>query len=126
MGDPRSQELLFKQYYPFAMQIAMRYSKNENNAADILSETFLNVFRSIHTYQSIKGSFHAWLKKIVINECIDQLKKNKHFFASLDTEMSQEPFVDTHLIASLNAMEILELIRLLPFYRESFDDFSLA
>ena len=72
-GDRRSQKQLYQQFYGFAMTIAMRYSRDEMDAADIMSHAFVKIFRSIKSYDSSKGSLHAWIKRILVNEGLYQI-----------------------------------------------------
>jgi RNA polymerase sigma-70 factor (ECF subfamily) len=63
----KAQEALFRHFYGFAMSIALRYSRDEMDAADIVSHAFIKIIKSIHSFDSNKGSLHAWIKKIVFN-----------------------------------------------------------
>ncbi len=55
---------------------AFRIVKNSAEAEDIMQEAFLTGFQKIGDYKG-DASFGAWLKRIVINRAIDQLKKKK-------------------------------------------------
>ena len=63
----KAQEGLFREFYGFAMTIALRYSRDEMDAADIVSHAFIKIFKSIHSYDGNKGSLNAWIKRIVVN-----------------------------------------------------------
>lgn len=112
-GIRKAQEQLYRYSYSFAMTIAMRYATDENEAADILSGAFVSMFRSIHTFDPSKGNFHGWLKKIIINESLDHIKKRSRF-VSLETETVAEPFINNEIIEKTDAADILQLIRRLP------------
>lgn len=49
---------------------------NREDAEDILQETFVECFRNISSFR-FESTFGAWLKKILINKCINQLNKKK-------------------------------------------------
>ena len=59
---------------------SLRLVNDSMEAEDIMQEAFLKVFKNIHTYKE-EVSFGAWLKRIVVNQSLDVLKKRK-----LDTE----------------------------------------
>ena len=99
--------------YGFAMTIAMRYAVDEHEAADVLGHAFVKMFRSIHSFDATKGNFHGWLKKIVINESLDQIKQRSRF-TSLELDTAEEPFVSNSIIEKTDAVEILQLVRQLP------------
>src|SRR5260370_20897659 len=95
------------------MAIALRYSTGEHEAADILGQAFVKMFRSIHTYDAAKGNFHGWLKIIIINEAIDYIKQRSRF-SSLELDTPEEPFVNNSVIEKTDAAAILQLVRQLP------------
>lgn len=95
------------------MTIAMRYATDEHEAADILGHAFVKMFRSIHAFDETKGNFHGWVKKIIINEALDQIKLRSRF-VSLEIETVEEPFVNNSIIEKTDAAAILQLVRQLP------------
>ncbi|WP_073081100.1 RNA polymerase sigma factor [Chitinophaga jiangningensis] len=112
-GDRKAQEQLYRQLYAFGMAIAMRYATDEQEAADILGQSFVKMFRSLHTFDNTKGNFHGWLKKIVINEALDHIKQRSRF-TSLELESAEEPYVQNSVIEKNDAAAILQLVRQLP------------
>lgn len=56
--------------------LAFRMLNNREDAEDILQETFLECFRNIGSFR-FESTFGAWLKSILINKCINQLRKKK-------------------------------------------------
>lgn len=82
-GNQKAQMKLYKLYCEAMFFIANRYLKSEDEAKDIVQEGFLKAFLKLETYTE-KTSFGAWLKRIVINQCIDVLKKKELETVSLD------------------------------------------
>ncbi|HEX6916261.1 MAG TPA: RNA polymerase sigma factor [Chitinophagaceae bacterium] len=113
-NDRRAQKLLYEQFYEFAMRIALRYSRDENDAADILSHAFVKIFKSIRSYDSSKGSLHAWIKRIVANEGLDHIKSRERFSENVELETVPEPPVNNHALEQMGAAEIMKLIAKLP------------
>lgn len=115
-NNRKAQELLYRQYYSFAMIIAQRYSRDEADAADILSQAFVKVFRSIRSFDSSKGSFKSWLKRIVINEGLDHIKARKKFSDEIELELETvaAPNIDNAAIERLDAKELMTMIQQLP------------
>lgn len=95
------------------MTIAMRYATDEHEAADILGHAFVKMFRSIHTFDATKGNFHGWVKRIIINESLDQIKQRSRF-VSLEVDTVEEPYVNNSIIEKTDAAAILQLVRQLP------------
>ncbi len=95
------------------MAIAMRYATDEQEAADILTQSFLKMFRSLQSFDSTKGNLHGWLKRIIINEALDHIKQRSRF-TSIELEAAEEPMVQNSIIEKNDAAAILQLIRQLP------------
>lgn len=95
------------------MAIAMRYAVDEQEAADIMSRAFVKMFRSIAQFDPAKGIFHAWLKRIIINEAIDIVKQRSRF-SSEELEAVAEPSISNSVIEKMDAEGIMLLIKQLP------------
>lgn len=113
-GDRKAQKLLYQQFYSFAMTIAMRYSRDEMDAADIMSQAFVKIFRSINSFDSAKGSLHAWIKKIVINEGLDHVRSRARFSENIEIESVPEPALRSEVLENMGADEIMKLVQKLP------------
>jgi RNA polymerase sigma-70 factor (ECF subfamily) len=95
------------------MAITLRYALDEHEAADIMSIAFVKMFRSIHSFDRAKGNFHGWLKKIIINEALDHIKKRSKFSTQEITD-AEELHINNAIIEQTDAAAILQLIRQLP------------
>lgn len=69
--------------------VCLRMVGNAVEAEDVMQEAFLKALTKIDTYEG-KVSFGAWLKKIVINRSLDQLKKRKVKFEELNEKIPDE------------------------------------
>lgn len=110
----RAQEALFRHFYGFAMNIALRYSRDEMDAADIVSHAFVKIFKSIQSYDSTKGSLHAWIKRIVVNEGLDHIKSRTRVSENVALETVPEPQINNSVIEQMGAEEIMEIVKKLP------------
>ena len=57
---------------------AFRILKDSFEAEDMMQEAFLTAFTKLNTYKG-EVAFGAWLKRIVINKSLTQLKKNNRY-----------------------------------------------
>ncbi len=110
----KAQEGLFRRFYGFAMTIALRYSRDDMDAADIVSHAFVKIFKSIHSYDASKGSLHAWIKRIIVNEGLDHIKSRSRFSENVELETVAEPVVSSTVIEQMGADEIMEIVKKLP------------
>ena len=85
-----AQKELYSMYYRYAMAIALRYSNNYDNAVEMTNDAFLKIFRDLKNFvprfSSTANSFTGWLKKVVINSCIDHIRmyNKKEMMAGVD------------------------------------------
>ena len=113
-NDRRAQMTLYKQYCQAMFCVAMRYLKNENDAEDVLQESFINAFQKIHQFKG-DVSFGAWLKKIVIHKSIDFIKAKQ-----LKTVALQESYMqvvedrDWNVEDGVRVKQVLQAISDLP------------
>lgn len=112
-GSIKHQELLYKQFYGYAMGISMRYSLNEDDAVEVVNDAFIKVFNNIITYNTDKP-FRAWLRTIVVNTAIDRRRKELKHQANTDIEDAYNIGSSATAIDSLNAQDILKLMKQLP------------
>ena len=113
-NNRKAQEGLYRQFYGFAMTIALRYSRDEHDAADIMSHAFVKIFKSIKTFDASKGSLHAWIKRIVVNEGLDHIKSRNRFSEHVELETVAEPEINNNALVQMGAEEIMDLIKKLP------------
>jgi RNA polymerase sigma-70 factor (ECF subfamily) len=83
-GNSKAQFRLYNQYSKAMYNLAYRILNNREDAEDILQETFVECFRNIGSFR-FESTFGAWLKKILVNKCINQLKKKKIDLILCDT-----------------------------------------
>jgi RNA polymerase sigma-70 factor (ECF subfamily) len=75
-GSSKAQFRLYNQYAKAMYNLAYRILNNREDAEDVLQEAFVDCFRNLGTFR-FESTFGAWLKKILVNKCINQLKKKK-------------------------------------------------
>ena len=112
-GSLKYQELLYKQFYGYAMGIGLRYSINRDDALEVVNDAFIKVFNSIKNYQSDRP-FKAWLRTIVVNTAIDRRRKDLKFQMHVEIENAAPVSSTANAIEKLNAQDILKLMKLLP------------
>lgn len=89
-GNRKAYNELYNSYAKAMYNICYRMMNNAEEARDMLQESFVDAFRRLETFR-FESTFGAWLKKIVINKCINALEKRKIVWA--DEENSDE-YVD--------------------------------
>lgn len=85
-NDAKAQMQLYDLYCDAMFTVAVRYVKDSFTAEDVMQEAFIKAFKNINSYKE-EVAFGAWLKRIVINQSIDWLKKRKLELVSINDEV---------------------------------------
>ncbi len=83
-GNSQAQFSLYNLYKKAMYNLAHRILNNREDAEDILQEAFVDCFRNIGAFR-FESTFGAWLKKILVNKCINHLRKKKIDLTLCDT-----------------------------------------
>ncbi len=84
-NDAKAQMQLYDLYCDAMYTVALRYVKDSFTAEDVMQEAFIKAFKNMDAYKE-EVTFGAWLKRIVINQSIDYLKKRKLELISINEE----------------------------------------
>jgi len=132
-NDRMSQKALYEGNYGKMLGVCMRYAKDRDEAKDMLQEGFLKVFNNIQNYNS-KGSFEGWMRRIIVNTCIDLIRKNKKNYLIVSTTYANEQYInmsedemdEDNLADRISETEILRAVQdLTPAYRMVFNLFVI-
>ena len=123
--DRKSQKLLYKAFYGFAMGICLRYAVNRDQAAEVMNQGFLKVFTRIESYDAAKP-FKAWLGKVMINTSIDHYRANLKMAYTDDLDMAENMSDGELPDRNLNYNDLLNMVQSLPTaYRTVFNLFAI-
>ncbi|MEP6647467.1 MAG: sigma-70 family RNA polymerase sigma factor [Saprospiraceae bacterium] len=87
-----AQHTMYKRYCDAMYNVCYRIIGNEGEAEDALQESFLDIFNRLDTFRG-ESSLGAWIKRIVINHCLNELKRRKINFEALD-DLMKESIID--------------------------------
>ena len=88
-NNRKAQEQLYRLYSGKLFAVCLKYSRNYAEAQDNLRDGFLIIFQKIGQY-SFKGSFDGWLKRVMINNVLQQYRQQT--FLSLVNEDIAEDY----------------------------------
>jgi len=121
-GSVAAHRLLFEHFSPVMLMLCRRYVKNTQDAEELMLTGFYKFFKSIGTFQyKGNGAALAWLKKIMVNECLMHLRK-KNAFNILSEDAADENIFTEDALDNLSTVEIFNMIIQLPVgYRTVFN-----
>ena len=113
-GDRRAQNELFKLYADAMYNICRRMMGDEDDAKDVLQDSFIHAFTRIRGLRNI-DTFSAWIKRIVINHCINALNKKRIMVSDIDLEgdipdMDMEEKQDEVKYEAQKVLEAIDMI----------------
>jgi len=117
-GQRPAQKQLYDCYASSLLGVCYRYTKSLQDAEDVLQEGFIKMFNNLDKYRE-EGEFGAWLRRIMVNTCINYLKKNTWYNSELvfndrDLAPVNSASDDDDPEAMLNTKQLLSLVRQLP------------
>jgi len=112
------QEHLYKSYYSLFLKICARYARGMEDAEQLLNDSFLRIFKNLESFKNL-GSFEGWMKRIVVNTCLDYLKSKQVKNAMQVTYAANIPeetniALSTQAVKNLEFKELLGIIQTLP------------
>lgn len=113
-GDQAAMSSLYGLYAKAMYNICRRMMGDEEEAKDLLQESFIDAFQKLPKLREV-NTFSSWIKRIVVNNCINAIRKKK-----LDVDQLQEnaDFIeeeeDDFEYTEYQASQIMEAIDLLP------------
>lgn len=88
-GDMAAFEELVARHRDKIYARAFSMLRNEDDATDLSQEAWVKGWQRLHQFQG-DSSFATWMTRIVINLCLDQLRKNKRIKSESIDEMNEE------------------------------------
>ncbi|HEY4538902.1 MAG TPA: RNA polymerase sigma factor [Faecalibacter sp.] len=109
-NDSKAQRLLYEKYDSRFFAVCKRYFVNIHEAEDALVKGFLKIFQNINSYSG-DGNFEGWMHRIIVNECLMEVRKKKTILMSIEDHSS-------HVFQQVTPVEedggLMQLLNVLP------------
>jgi RNA polymerase sigma-70 factor (ECF subfamily) len=125
LGKSDAQEALYRRFAPMMLGVCKRYLADAMEAEHVMVGGMVKVYSHIDRYSG-EGSFEGWIRKIMVNECLMYLRKNKSLALATDIDdLHDEPSYDA-TSADIDAAVLMHLIQQLPDgYRAVFNLYAI-
>ena len=126
-GEHRAQRQLYDQLAGLMLTVCRRYLKRREDAEEALLLGFAKMFRALPSYR-FAGSFEGWVRRIMVNEALMQLRQRETMTSSFEDFAQPENLATTPATADtqLQAEDLLALLATLPTgYRTVFNLYAL-
>jgi RNA polymerase sigma-70 factor (ECF subfamily) len=132
LNNRESQKKIFASFYGYAISICSRYTNKQEDAAEILNDGFLKVFKEIHRFQpayaDVMSSFKGWVGKIMVYTAIDYNRKyhKQEMMTRHNGKLVEMPSKYESAIDKISYDEIIHAVQNLPpSYRTVFNLFVI-
>lgn len=123
-GDKAAMTELFGRYYPSCLRVARGMLRSTEESQDAVQVAYFAAFRHFHHFRG-DSSFKTWITRIVINQCLMQLRENRRglSWVSLDDPektapslalVSSSPTPEKSLLSQEIAVAVSDAIARLP------------
>jgi len=125
-GDLLAQKTFYEKFAGKMYGVCLRYMSGSDEAQDVLQDGFIKVFDNLSKYEK-KGSLEGWVRRIIVNTALDQIRKNKKYISNVDVDSVSYMLDDSSFIVEeLEADDLLKIINRLPVgYRMVFNLFAI-
>lgn len=116
-GHPAAQRFLYDRHADAMMVVCIRYLPRREDAEEAVMDAFVSFFKALPRFVPAgPGSVRAWLKKIVVNQCLMALRRERSRTSAiiLEEDLPDEPSSDADALTQMSAREILALLQSLP------------
>lgn len=123
-GERKAQREIYDRFSSKMLGVCRRYVRSQYDAEEVLSNGFIKVFNNLKYYRS-EGSFEGWIRKIMVREALNFLRREKAFFEETE-ENTLEILAPVEEQRELEVQDLLRLIDELPTgYRTVFNLFAI-
>jgi len=124
-GKASAQRKLYDRLAPKMLGVCIRYIKDKEEAEHVMIGGIVKVFDKLEQFKG-DGSFEGWVRRIVVNDCLMYIRKNRNMSLQSDIEEAES---DPNLKVAEEKLDVQDLLRLideLPFgYRTVFNLYAI-
>ena len=123
--NPKAQAALYDKYAKKMFAVCQRYIKTHDEAEDTMIHAFMKAFSNISKFEG-KGSFEGWLRRIMVNESLTYLRRNKSMYIEVEIEKADYEPDYSSLGNQLEADDLMKMVAELPVgYRTVFNLYAI-
>lgn len=123
--NAQAQKSLYDRYAGKLHALCCRYIKEKMEAEDVFITAFTKILDRIDQYKG-EGSFEGWMKRVVVNESLSYLRKNKTMYLEMDIEAADREPDYGRLENEMHTEDLMKLIETLPHgYRIVFNMYAI-
>lgn len=124
-GDAKAQRLFYDRYAGPMLGTCLRYLKNDMDAEEVMINGFMKVYQNVGRFEN-KGSFEGWVRRIIVNEALQHLRKKEPLHLAIEKEHNYLAAETATADSDMSAEEMMEMLHDLPAgYRAVFNLYAI-
>lgn len=124
-GKSSSQRKLYDRLAPKMLGVCLRYIKDREEAEHVMIGGIVKVFDKLDQFKG-EGSFEGWVRRIIVNDCLMYIRKNRNMSLESDIEEVHDHPDLRVMESALDERDLLKLINELPIgYRTVFNLYAI-
>lgn len=125
-GNVRAQHKLFEKFAGKMLGVCLRYAKNTEQAEDVLQDGFVKVFSKLKDFKN-EGSLEGWIRRIMVNTALDQIRKNGKILGDTNIEdVGYKIENNAFVVEGLMADDLMKMVQSMPTgYKLVFNMFAI-
>ena len=124
-NDRESQKLLYQNFYAYGMSICLPYADDREEAAEVLNDGFMKIFKNVKTFD-LSRPFEPWFRKIMVNTAINSYRQHRLVIHGVEMEKARHAAQPENTLSHISYQEIIDLLRKLPqAYRTVFNLYAI-
>lgn len=101
-------------FYGAMMHLCLRYTKNGDDALEVLNNGFLKVFKKIDQYDPTKAALSTWIRSIIVHSAIDFIRVQRPPHVTMSPLYEEASPIENTAIQKIASGELLAMVRELP------------
>jgi RNA polymerase sigma-70 factor (ECF subfamily) len=102
-------QLCYDRCSPYVYAIIKNYIDDPHSRKEVLQDSFISIFNSLHTYDDSKGLLKSWLSTITYRTCIKHLKAQKKLSIIVAYDQDRHEVIDDSLTNAISACSKAEV-----------------
>lgn len=112
-GERKAQRDFYDLYSRRLFFVCMRYAQSDQEAEDILQESFIKIFNGLGKFRG-DSRLEYWMKRIVVNTALNHRRNKMYMYPMVDVEEVEHKIEYDQVLSELHHDELLKMVRSLP------------
>lgn len=113
-NDRKDQEKLYRRYFGLMYHICSDFVSSRDEILSYMNDGYFKIFKSLKQFDSTRGSFESWAKRIMINACIDHKRAQEKNISMLSIDDFDTEFQHNDPHAKVAEKEIMKCLTRMP------------